>query len=146
MSCCWFLFWNTPLKMAFIKRRFSLWCSFLLFSEDVVHFFWRMPQRGGFSFWLLFGHHPKMGSVFPFDAQKGERTPLKGHTHCGARFLLVGFFEWRHLFVTLNLSPTECLARILRSCSAFAFSTHYGHGSKPMVPFWCRCTTHLSVF
>ena len=24
--------------------------------------------------------------------------------------------------------------------------THKGHGSKPMVPFWDRCTTHFSLF
>ena len=24
--------------------------------------------------------------------------------------------------------------------------TRYGHGSKPMVPVWDRCTTHFSLF
>ena len=34
---------------------------------------------------------------------------------------------------------------VLRPLSSVTRSTN-GHGSKPMVPFWRRCTTHFSLF
>ena len=137
---------STPTSVSHLASKFAVLLRDIFFQPAPPHPPTHPPTHPTSLDWPL-----NLSQLIPNIPQSGGGTPNRGSLEAGCPFVspLQRRPKAGSLFAQTIASgwrlDTSILYGFLKWVNDLGLSS-FGCGSKPMVPFWGRCTTHFSLF